>query len=197
MSDYQEFLEAKIELANENKVSIDWQIEREFLKGHQLDSATWALNRGAALIAAKFGLGKTRIQITIAKALHAHTGQPFMLLPPKVTRSDEDMVWDNVEFMGNLNARQVRQGAASHLCPLPFDICERIIKLYSNEGDIVFDPFGGLGTVPYCAVKLKRFGLSCELALDYYNASVRYLQAIEREVSTPSLFDLLELKSAA
>ena len=59
MSDYQEFLEAKIELANENKVSTDWQIEREFLKGHQFDSAMWALNRGAALIAAKFGRAKS------------------------------------------------------------------------------------------------------------------------------------------
>lgn len=121
----------------------------------------------------------------------------FMMFPPKVTRSDEDMVWDNVNFLGNLNARQVRQGAANHLCPLPFDLCERIIRLYSNEGDIVFDPFGGLGTVPYCAVKLKRYGYSVELALDYYNASISYLKAIEREVSTPTLFDLLALPKAA
>ncbi len=137
--------------------------------------------------------------VGICEAVEAAGKLPstFMLLPPKVTRSDEDMVWDNIEFMGNLNARQVRQGAANHLCPLPFDICERIIKLYSNEGDIVFDPFGGLGTVPYCAVKLNRFGYSVELALDYYNASVQYLKSIEQEVNTPTLFDLMAQEQIA
>jgi hypothetical protein len=51
--------------------------------------------------------------------------------------------------------------------------------------------------VPYCAVKLKRFGLSVELALDYYNASVGYLRAIEREVNAPTLFDLMAQEQIA
>lgn len=121
----------------------------------------------------------------------------FMMFPPKVTKADDDHVWDNVNFLGNLNARQVRAGAANHLCPLPFDLCERIIRLYSNEGDIVFDPFGGLGTVPYCAVKLNRIGYSVELAIDYYSASLRYLRDIETQVTTPTLFDLLQQTEAA
>jgi DNA modification methylase len=62
----------------------------------------------------------------------------------------------------------------------------------TDEGDLVVDPFAGLFTVPYCAVKLGRRGYGVELAEDYFLAGVRYCQDIEREVLTPTLFDLLQ-----
>lgn len=135
--------------------------------------------------------------VAICEALEAADRLPsvFMQVPTVVTGSEEDWVWDDVNFMRNLNARQVRQGAANHLCPLPFDIVERVIRLYSNEGDVVLDPFGGLGTVPYCAVKMNRKGFAVELAQDYFNAMVGYLRAMEREVMTPTLFDLLDAET--
>lgn len=113
----------------------------------------------------------------------------FMLLPPRVTQSDEDLVWDDVNFMRSLNAEQVRKGVANHLCPLPFDIVERTLRLYSNEGDLVVDPFGGLGTVAYCAIKMNRQAYTCELNNDYFHSLVRYLACAERERSTPKLFE--------
>lgn len=120
----------------------------------------------------------------------------FMQVPTIVTQSNEDMVWDNVQFMGNLNAAQSRKREANHVCPLPFDIVERLIRLYSNEGDIILDPFSGLGTTAYCAVKLRRYGVGIELNPDYFAASAGYLKAIEREVLSPSLLDLMEKETA-
>jgi DNA modification methylase len=100
-------------------------------------------------------------------------------------------VWDNVNLMSGLNSNQSRRQSVNHMCPLPFDIVDRVIKLYSNPGDIVLDPFGGLGTVPYVAVKLRRRGYSVELNEDYFTDSVRYLNEIENEVTAPTLFDLM------
>ena len=78
-----------------------------------------------------------------------------------------------------------------HVCPLQLDIAERIINRYSNEGDTVLDPFGGLMTVPMTAVKMKRKGYGIELNTDYFRDGVGYLQAAEDEVETPTLFDFM------
>lgn len=82
-----------------------------------------------------------------------------------------------------------------HVCPLQLDIVERIINRYSNEGDMVYDPFGGLMTVPMTAVKMRRNGKGCELNLGYFRDGVGYLQAAENEVDEPTLFDFMEKTS--
>lgn len=132
--------------------------------------------------------------VSLCEQLEAADRLPktFMLLPPKVTRSDNDLVWDNVNFMRGLNAEQARAGEATHLCPLPFDIVERAIRLYSNPGDLVLDCFAGLHTVPYCAIKLGRYGYGVELSDDYFRSGVRYCRDMEREVTTPSLLSKME-----
>ena len=78
-----------------------------------------------------------------------------------------------------------------HVCPLQLDIVERIINRYSNEGDLVYDPFGGLMTVPMMAVKMHRKGYGCELNPDYFRDGVGYLQEAENEIETPTFFDFM------
>lgn len=53
-------------------------------------------------------------------------------------------VWDDINRMRTLNTTQSRRRQQMHVCPLQLDIVERIINRYSNEGDVVLDPFGGL-----------------------------------------------------
>ena len=83
------------------------------------------------------------------------------------------------------------------MCPLQFDIVDRLIERYSNPGETVYDPFGGLMTVPYRAILKGRKGRASELNTAYFFDGVQYLRAAEREVSMPSLFDGLELEEAA
>lgn len=111
----------------------------------------------------------------------------FKLLP---LQSWHPAIWTDVTRMRSLNTEQASKGKEKHLCPLPFDIVDRLIGRYSNEGDVVFDPFAGLGTVPLRAVKLKRRGLGCELSNPYWRDSLWYLRAAERERAIPTLFDL-------
>lgn len=78
-----------------------------------------------------------------------------------------------------------------HVCPLQLDIVERIINRYSNKGELILDPFGGLMTVPMMAVKMKRKEYGIELNPDYFRDGVEYLQAAEDELEMPTLFDFI------
>lgn len=111
----------------------------------------------------------------------------FMSLAPG---SHADHVWHDVNRMLTLNGEQTRRGLENHICPLQFDIVDRLIRRYSNEGDLVFDPFGGLFTVPYRALHLGRKGRASELSTSYFMDGVKYLQAAEQKVTMPTLFDL-------
>ena len=112
----------------------------------------------------------------------------FMVVAPG---SWTDEVWDDINRMRTLNTTQSRRRAQMHVCPLQLDIVERIINRYSNPGDLVFDPFGGLMTVPMMAVKMNRRGYGIELNPDYFRDGVGYLQAEEEERDTPTLFDFI------
>lgn len=129
--------------------------------------------------------------VKLAKELDKDGKLPatFMVVAPG---SWEQEVWDDINRMRTLNTNQSRRRAQMHICPLQLDIVERIINRYSNEGDIVYDPFGGLMTVPMTAVKMHRKGYGCELNLDYFRDGVGYLQAAEDEIEAPTLFDFIE-----
>lgn len=113
----------------------------------------------------------------------------FMVVAPGSWNQLE--VWDDINRMRTLNTTQSRRRAQMHVCPLQLDIVERIINRYSNEGDLVYDPFGGLMTVPMTAVRMKRRGYGCELNPDYFRDGVGYLQAAEDETDEPTLFDFM------
>ena len=113
----------------------------------------------------------------------------FMSIAPE---SYHPEVWSDVNRMLTLNGSQSRRNQNLHICCLQFDIVDRIINRYSSEGDLVFDPFAGLGTVPLRAIKLGRKGRGSELNPGYFLDSVKYLEAEERNAKNPSLFDFLE-----
>lgn len=112
----------------------------------------------------------------------------FMTLP---TTSINPEVWDDVVRMNTLNKEQRLGRRELHVCPLQIDIVDRIITRYSNKGDTVFDPFGGIMTVPYRAVKMGRKGIGTELNPDYFKDGCRYLETAEIEMDAPTLFDLM------
>ena len=130
--------------------------------------------------------------VKLAEALDKDGKLPatFMVVAPGSWNDLE--VWDDINRMRTLNTTQSRRRKQMHVCPLQLDIVERIINRYSNEGDLVYDPFGGLMTVPMMAVKMKRRGKGCELNADYFRDGVGYLQETETEMETPTLFDFME-----
>jgi DNA modification methylase len=101
-----------------------------------------------------------------------------------------DNVWSDITRMRTLNSSQSKNNQEAHICPLQFDIVERVINRYSNPGDVVMDPFGGLMTVPYQAVKMGRYGIGIELNPGYFKDGVGYLKEAEHKNTVPTLFDL-------
>jgi DNA modification methylase len=101
-------------------------------------------------------------------------------------------VWSDVNRMLTLNGDQNRKKLQMHVCPLQFDIVDRCITRYSNPGELVYDPFGGLMTVPVRAMKLGRKGKGCELNPEYFRDGVSYCRSTEMNVMSPSLFDVIE-----
>lgn len=102
-------------------------------------------------------------------------------------------VWLDIRETNTLNARTGREQADErHICPLQLDFIERVIRLWSNPGETVFSPFAGIGSEPYTAVRLGRYGLGIELKPSYWRTAVDNLRAVEAELAMPSLFDEVE-----
>jgi DNA modification methylase len=129
--------------------------------------------------------------VRMAKELDAEDKLPatFMVVAPG---SWTDEVWDDINRMRTLNTTQSQRRKQMHVCPLQLDIVDRLINRYSNLGELVLDPFGGLGTVALEAMKAGRRGYTIELNNGYFRDAVGYLKEYEREDMNISLFDLLE-----
>lgn len=129
--------------------------------------------------------------VALAKQLDADGRLPatFMVCAPG---SWTDSVWDDINRMHTLNTSQRLKKRELHICPLQLDVVERAITRWSNPGDLILDPFGGLMTVPYMAVKMDRRGAGIELNSDYFRDGLGYLQEAEDARDVPTLFDLVE-----
>ena len=129
--------------------------------------------------------------VELAKKLDENGKLPasFMVVAPG---SWHDDVWDDILRMRTLNGEQAKRKLQLHLCCLQLDIIERIINRFSNPGETVFDPFAGLFSVPYMAVKMNRKGCGVELNADYFRDGIGYLKAAEQAINMPTLFDFME-----
>lgn len=138
--------------------------------------------------------------VKVGETIDAHGRLPvtFMLLQPPSWMDD---VWTDIARMRTLNMLQSQKGKEQHLCPMQFDIADRVIERFTNPGDTVFDPFSGIGSVGYRSILKGRKFLGTELSTRYFMDACHYLQAAEREMSMPDLFGLtqaaIEEKKAA
>jgi len=100
-------------------------------------------------------------------------------------------VWFDIRQTRVLNSEIARDDKdEKHVCPLQLDVIERALELWSAEDDIVLDPFNGIGSTIYSAVKMKRKGIGFELKESYYNQTIKNMKNLERELKRKS-FDLV------
>lgn len=110
----------------------------------------------------------------------------FMTLP---VHSNSDMVWTDVNRMNTLNLHQVNAKKEKHICPLQFDIIERLINRYTMPGETVLDPFGGLFSTAHKALEMGRKAVAVELNAEYFNDGLFYIKALQYKLKVPTLFD--------
>jgi len=100
-------------------------------------------------------------------------------------------VWMEIDQSNTLNAAAARdEKDERHIVPLQLDTIENCIELYSNEGDIVLDPFAGIASTLYQAIKMGRKGVGIELKDSYYEQGVKNCKKAELENNQTSIFDL-------
>ena len=102
-------------------------------------------------------------------------------------------VWFDIDQTNVLNYRTGKgREDERHICPLQLDVIERSIELWTNLGDFVLDPFNGIGSSGVVALKTGRRYLGIELKDTYCQLSCKHLEAVEKEMALPTLFDALE-----
>lgn len=116
-----------------------------------------------------------------------HYAQPSYLYPnpadPNFASWMLSDLWTDTDETGTLNVKQARDpDAERHLCPMPLDLTERIIRQYSNPDDTVYSPFMGIGSEGYVALRHGRRFIGTELnGKSYFPAAVKHLEQAERE----------------
>lgn len=103
-----------------------------------------------------------------------HTHETF---PVDVWQNYASPVWMDIKQSDTLQRKSARdEKDERHICPLQLEVIQRCIELWTNPNDIVFDPFAGIGSTPYTALKLKRRGIGIELKESYYRQAKNNLE---------------------
>ena len=104
----------------------------------------------------------------------SHTHETF---PVDVWQNYASPVWMDIRQSDTLQKKSAREDKDErHICPLQLEVIQRCIELWTNPNDIVLDPFAGIGSVPYTAVKMGRRGIGVELKESYYKQAVNNLE---------------------
>jgi len=100
-------------------------------------------------------------------------------------------VWMDTRQTDVLNAQIARDDEAErHLCPMPLDLTDRCLRLWSNTNDVCFSPFMGVGSEGFAALRAGRRFVGTELKPAYYRQAVKNLLEMEAQSSGPSLLSL-------
>lgn len=89
-------------------------------------------------------------------------------------------VWMDTQATNVIHSKIKGEDAEKHLCPMPLDLTDRVVRMWSNEGELVFSPFMGIGSEGYSALKCGRKFIGTELKPEYYNQAVKNLLEAEK-----------------
>jgi hypothetical protein len=108
--------------------------------------------------------------------------QSLNVLPVQEWQQLASPVWMDINPSETLQYRSARDNEDErHICPLQLQVIERGIKLWTNPGDVVFSPFGGIGSEPVTALRMKRKAIAIELKDSYYKQMVLNVQAAMKD----------------
>lgn len=119
-------------------------------------------------------------------------GSGTRMLEPIPVNDNTWILADNVDYrrMNILSANgKAKKNQTKHICPLQLDVIERCISRWSNKGDVIYDPFAGIGSVPVVAIEMGRYGLGSELNGPYFKQAVNNCADKEARLKVPTLFD--------
>lgn len=109
----------------------------------------------------------------------AHTDETF---PCNMWQKYASPCWTDIRQSDTLQKGSAREEKDErHICPLQLEVIRRGIELWTNPGDIVFDPFAGIGSTLYTAIKMDRRAIGFELKESYYRQASANCEAALHE----------------
>lgn len=101
-------------------------------------------------------------------------------------------VWMDIKRTDVLNNKEgTAMGDEKHIAPLQLEVIHRLVNLWSNEGETVFTPFGGIGSEPYMALKNNRRAIAIELKDSYFDVMVRNCKNAQAMKKQATIFDFI------
>lgn len=125
----------------------------------------------------------------------SHTAEEF---PVRDWQEVASPVWMTINQTNVLNGYRAARGENDerHICPLQLDVIERCLRLYSNPGDIVLDPFNGIGSTGFKAIKMGRNYIGNELKPEYAKQAAKFLRMAEESQDTLFNHEMPEIETA-
>ena len=103
----------------------------------------------------------------------------------KIWQRYASSIWLDIKQTNTLNVRQARdEDDERHICPLQLDVIARCLELWTNPGDVVVTPFGGIGSEGYEAVRMGRKAILIELKKSYYDVLIKNMKLIQNRKNT-------------
>ena len=134
----------------------------DMIKKHQQVALDFAISKGKSAAFLDTGLGKSFIELEFARQASEETCKPSLILTPLAVAG-----------------QMIREG---HVCPLQLGVIDRCLRLYSKPGDVVLDPFNGIGSTGYQAIKNMRRYIGFELKPEYAKHAGANLEIAEKSI---------------
>ncbi|WP_424653114.1 DNA-methyltransferase [Capnocytophaga sputigena] len=110
-------------------------------------------------------------------------------LPVNLWQKYAEPVWYDINYSDTLQYTSARdEKDEKHICPLQLETIRRCLHLWSNEGETVLSPFGGIGSEGHESLRLKRNFIGIELKPSYYNQMQKNLQRMIDDLNQTTLF---------
>lgn len=102
--------------------------------------------------------------------------------------------WDDIKETDTLNTKEAKgEDDTKHICPLQLSLIRRLVRLFSDPGELVFSPFTGIGSEGYEAIKAGRRFFGFELKPEYFEVAKRNIKKAESKCEQAlSLFEEVE-----
>lgn len=113
---------------------------------------------------------------------------------------DAHGIWTDIQETDTLEGWRTAgdEDDEKHVCPLQLEVIRRLVKLYTNPGDIVLDPFMGIGSTAFVALEQGRRARGFELKESYWRQALKNAAKARQAIApasslTPGLFDALDV----
>jgi DNA modification methylase len=157
-----------------------------------IDDITWVKpessvkNRNGGFMQHRKPLGYKPNVVT--EYIMVYRKQTDKLLDWNMSQYDRETV-EKSKILGDYESRNIWEINPTfdrvHSAVFPIELCQRVIKFYSYMGDLVFDPFGGSGTMGRAALSLDRYFLLTE-------KEPKYVERMKEDLGVKTLFTTIE-----